>query len=98
MKPVCIISERNGSRKDMEQGNVTEREEGWRRGGHFLRVEGSRDFAVSRNLEVKKKPALCIARECAFQAEAWSREGVTVFVVQKGGHGGWSVGCDMRRG
>lgn len=28
MKPVCIISEGNGSRKDMEQGNVTEREEG----------------------------------------------------------------------
>lgn len=46
---------------------------------------------MSRDLEVKEEPALCIARECSFQAEAWSGEGVRTFVEQKGGHDGWSV-------
>lgn len=44
---------------------------------------------MSRDLEVKKELALCIARKRSFQAEAWSGEGVRAFVEQKVGHGGW---------
>ena len=81
MKSVYIISERNSSRKNMEP-NVIGSEQGDGGGG-------SEKAGVSRDLEVKKELALCIARKRSFQAEAWSGEGVRAFVEQKVGHGGW---------
>lgn len=55
---------------------------------------GSEEASVSHHLEVKKEPALCMAREHAFWAEAGSGEGVRVFEEQKGGHCGR---CNMTR-
>lgn len=52
MKSVYIVSERNSSRKNMEQGNVIMESyaaPGWRREGHFCRGGGggSEKAAVS---------------------------------------------------